>query len=93
VRAIIFLFSLIIGEGLGLFENQALAQSKNVKGMTDRLPASTEASGVIEGKESIEIRGQSRTLSMGLMIQSKKEKLRFVEPRRNYRDEILNTNY
>ena len=43
--------------------------------------------------ESLEIRGQTRTLSMMLVLQNKRDKIDFIKPRKNYRNEILRTEY
>lgn len=44
-------------------------------------------------QRSLEIRGQSRTLSMMLVLRNGKESLNFVRPRVNYHDEIVNTQF
>lgn len=48
-----------------------------------------------EISEAIDITGQSRNLSMGLMFQRDKDKLSFGSPRTNYKDKITSqqTNY
>ncbi len=46
-----------------------------------------------DGKKPIQVRGQTRMLNMSLILKSKKEKIRFVEIRQNYRKEILETRY
>jgi len=44
-------------------------------------------------KKAIEIRGQTRTLSMGLVLKNKKEQIDFIQPRTNYDEEIKETTY
>ncbi len=41
----------------------------------------------------LEVRGQTRNLSMILTVSSKKDKIKFIKMRVNYRDEILRTQY
>jgi hypothetical protein len=49
------------------------------------------------GKTTIEkplkVTGQTRTLSMMLVLKNKKDKSTFISPREHYRSEILNTRY
>jgi 3-oxoacyl-ACP reductase-like protein len=45
------------------------------------------------GQEALEVRGQTRALSMMLVLRSKKDKVDFVKLRTNYRPEILGTEY
>lgn len=45
------------------------------------------------GKTPLRVRGQTRTLNMMLILGNQKDKIRFVEIRRNYEEEILNTEY
>ena len=44
-------------------------------------------------KKPMEIKGQARNLSMLLTLKNNKDKIKFVEPRSDYRPEILKTNY
>lgn len=70
------------------------AAGSQAKTTPSRKPASVPGmGGHSDLSQPLEIKGQSRMLNMRLMIQSKKEKLKFVEPRRNYHDEIVNTHY
>jgi hypothetical protein len=43
--------------------------------------------------QALKVTGQTRTLSMQLTLKSKKEKIEFVNPRRNYDKEISQTRY
>lgn len=45
------------------------------------------------GQEALEVRGQTRALSMMLVLRSKKDKVDFVKMRTDYRPEILKTQY
>lgn len=51
----------------------------------------------ISGSHNIEkpmkVTGQTRTLSMMLVLKNKKEKIKFINVRKNYREEILKTEY
>jgi hypothetical protein len=41
----------------------------------------------------LKVMGQTRTLSMMLVLKNKKEKIDFIKVRQNYQNEILNTQY
>jgi hypothetical protein len=41
----------------------------------------------------LKVTGQTRTLSMMLVLKNKKEKSNFISPREHYRGEILTTRY
>jgi hypothetical protein len=57
-----------------------------------RMPASLSA-GVSDSQKSLEIRGQSRNLSMLLVLKNRHENIDFVKPRETYRDEISKTDF
>jgi hypothetical protein len=61
--------------------------SKKVDAATMALDSSSE-----DG-EGLEIRGQTRTLSMMLVLQSRRDKIDFIKPRTDYRNRILQTEY
>jgi hypothetical protein len=44
-------------------------------------------------QRSIEVRGQSRNLNMTLLLNNRTEAIRFVEPRKQYTNEIISTVY
>ena len=44
-------------------------------------------------KKPIEVKGQSRTLSMMLILKNKKDRVNFVKIRNNFRPEILGTQF
>ena len=60
---------------------------KKVEATTMALESASEES------EGLEIRGQTRTLSMMLVLQNRRDKIDFIKPRRDYRDRILQTEY
>ena len=45
------------------------------------------------GSGQIEVRGQSRNLDMTLLLNNRTEAIKFVEPRKDYKNEILSTVY
>lgn len=53
--------------------------------------------GVLRGNQNInkvmKVRGQTRTLSMMLVLKNKKDSIEFINIKKNYREEILNTEY
>ena len=63
------------------------SQAENVEAATKVLDASSE------DEEGLEIRGQTRTLSMMLVLQNRRDKIDFIKPRTDYRDWILSTEY
>lgn len=65
------------------------APSSSAAYLGGRTPASHDIN------EAIDITGQSRNLSMGLMFQRDKDKVSFGSPRTNYKDKITSqqTNY
>lgn len=46
-----------------------------------------------DSEKALEVRGQSRNLSLMLVLKNNKESLDFVQPRNSFRKEIQNTNY
>ncbi|MBC7397553.1 MAG: hypothetical protein H7333_08925 [Bdellovibrionales bacterium] len=66
------------------------AQDSSAHSYSGRNPASAR-----EISEAIDITGQSRNLSMGLMFQRDHDKVSFGSPRTNYKDKITSsqTNY
>lgn len=85
--------------GLGPKNQQSFTATKNVRPQNKRKPASLgefEAANAFSGtsgQRALEIRGQSRTLSMMLVLKNGKENINFVKVRRHYREEILGTEY
>ncbi|MGZ3744504.1 MAG: hypothetical protein ACXWRE_01465 [Pseudobdellovibrionaceae bacterium] len=57
-----------------------------------RGPASLSA-GISDSQKSLEIRGQSRNLSMLLVLKNRHENIDFVKPRETYREEIPQTEF
>lgn len=53
-----------------------------------RSPAS-----VTDSSNALEVRGQSRNLSMMLTLRNRGNDIKFVKPRENYKNEIQNTSY
>lgn len=49
--------------------------------------------GVQEAEKPLEVTGQSRNLNMVLVLKNDKDKIKFVEVRRSYRDEVKKTQY
>jgi hypothetical protein len=43
-------------------------------------------------QKPLEVNGQSRNLNMMLVLRNDKDKIKFVHPRENYRDEIVSGN-
>jgi hypothetical protein len=66
---------------------KALAKVAKKSAPSKAFPPKSAASG------QIEIRGQSRNVSMTLLLNNRSEAIRFVEPRKHYREEILSTPY
>jgi hypothetical protein len=64
--------------------------NKKIKAATIMALENTSEEGEGEG---LEIRGQTRTLSMMLVLQSRRDKIDFIKPRKDYRDRILQTEY
>ena len=46
-----------------------------------------------EAQTALKVRGQSRNLNMLLVLKSKQEKISFIKLKKEYNDEILNTNF
>jgi len=55
-----------------------------------RGPSSLSA-GISDSQKSLEIRGQSRNLSMLLVLKNRHENIDFVKPRESYREEVPQT--
>jgi hypothetical protein len=70
----------------------APAAKTQVQSGPARGPASLSA-GISDSQKSLEIRGQSRNLSMLLVLKNRHENIDFVKPRETYRTEIQNTQY
>lgn len=49
--------------------------------------------GISDSQRELEIRGQSRNLSMLLVLKNRNENIDFVKPRDSYREEIQQTGY
>ena len=47
----------------------------------------------VQIEKTLKVRGQTRTLNMMLVLKNKKDKLKFINARTKYREEILNTEY
>ena len=69
------------------------SQLPNIKVPTASAGRSPASGTSRDRNDPIEIKGQSRLLNMQLMVQNKKDRLQFVEPRRDYNSEITHTNY
>lgn len=57
------------------------------------ISAGTMSGGTTTVDKPLDVKGQTRTLSMMLVLKSKKEKINFITVRRQYHDEILATKY
>ena len=75
-----------------LFGSLSSYAKKNPKRYGDQ-PQGRSVSSIDGQKRAIEIRGQTRTLSMGLVLKNKKEQIDFIQPRTNYDEEIKETTY
>jgi len=62
------------------------------RAQTQRFPASL-STGISDSQKSLEIRGQSRNLSMLLVLKNRHENIDFVKPRESYREEIPQTEF
>lgn len=49
--------------------------------------------GESEFKDPLKVKGQTRNLNMMLLLKSKEDKIKFIKVRKNFRKEILNTQY
>jgi hypothetical protein len=49
--------------------------------------------GVAEAEKPLEVTGQSRNLSMVLVLKNDKDKIKFVEVRRNFKNEVKQTQF
>ena len=67
------------------------ALRNRVKSVTKML--SGQGRGLASAKKPLEVRGQSRQLSMMLVLKNSKDKIEFVKVRENFEKEILNTSY
>src|SRR4051812_6933380 len=47
----------------------------------------------LDPNSAVEVRGQARTLSMMLVLKNGKDSINFIKVRKDYRPEILNTDY
>jgi hypothetical protein len=56
-------------------------------------PVSANIGGVKEVEKPIQVTGQSRNLSMLLTLKNEKDKVKFVEVRRSYRDQVPYTRF
>lgn len=68
------------------------ARLSSPRGLPQRSPASLSA-GISDSQKSLEIRGQSRNLSMLLVLKNRHENIDFVKPRESYREEITQTEF
>ncbi len=55
--------------------------------------APMRAPATLDSGAALEVRGQSRNLSMMLVLKNKKRDIDFVKPRENYSREVQNTSY
>ncbi len=60
----------------------------NAPAAPSRMPA-----GISDSQKNLEIRGQSRNLSMLLILKNRHENIDFVKPRDSYREEIQKTGF
>jgi len=88
MQRLIFLFIFLVL----LFGSLSSYAKKNPKRYGDQ-PQGRSVSSIDGQKRAIEIRGQTRTLSMGLVLKNKKEQIDFIQPRTNYDEEIKETTY
>lgn len=51
------------------------------------------ATGSTEVDKPLEVKGQTRTLSMRLILKNGKDRIQFVENRKDFRSEILSTGF
>ena len=79
---------LIIILSVSLMSKMADAGKRSKKKHFRRMKAGSH-----EVNKPLEVRGQSRTLKMMLVLKSKKEKIQFIKVSRNYRREILDMVY
>lgn len=56
-------------------------------------PGTEGDSGSTDFKDPLKVKGQTRNLNMMLLLKSKEDKIKFIKVRRNFRKEILNTQY
>jgi len=83
---LLFIFSVLLLGSLPVYAQ------KGQKRYGNKTPGRSVSS--IDGqKKAIEVRGQTRTLSMGLVLKNKKEQIDFIQPRTNYDEEIKATTY
>ena len=69
-------------------------QAKKIKATAKKSEvAPTPAALPPPGSGQIEVRGQSRNLDMTLLLNNRTEAIKFVEPRKDYKNEILSTVY
>ena len=63
--------------------------------VVSKAPASAQRnlSSVSDSNSALEVRGQSRNLSMLLVLKNRKDNVNFVKPREHYSTEIQNTSY
>ena len=88
MQRLIFLFIFLVL----LFGSLSSYAKKSPKRYGDK-PQGRSVSSIDGQKRAIEIRGQTRTLSMGLVLKNKKEQIDFIQPRTNYDEEIKETTY
>ena len=103
----IFLLTLLGGRSAHAARPQAKATTKAVasathaksvnstKVATTTVPAYApmRAPATMDSGAALEVRGQSRNLSMMLVLKNKKRDIDFVKPRENYSREMQNTSY
>jgi len=56
-------------------------------------PAKSASMGGGDLQKPLEVKGQTRNISMMLVNQNNKNKVKFVSGRNNFREEVLQTNY
>jgi hypothetical protein len=57
------------------------------------LPQKRTVNSVSDSEKALEVRGQSRNLSMMLVLKNRKDSIDFVKPRETYSEEIKNTGF
>lgn len=67
--------------------------SKSLKPAVASAPTLRAPTGLSDSQRELEIRGQSRNLSMMLVLKNRHENIDFVKPRDTYRDEIQQTSF
>ena len=91
---VLFVTGLVIGIGLVAEARTNTKVSKQKQGSPQSSPSVSRAPGSVNDSDKVfEVRGQSRNLSMMLVLKNRKDNLEFVKARENYANEIKETSY